>query len=137
MDKTKPTTSAITKSQTNSPLGSKRCVRSPDLQTIDLDGFNFIVRKSAHILQFFVFALLLWRAARINPPLRIDDRRLLALILAVSLLVGGLSEAFQIFSPVRGASLNDVLLDFTGAILGVFVLALTGSSREQSMQQVA
>jgi len=109
----------------------------PDLPPIDLREVNFLVRKTAHILQFFIFALLLWRAARVEPPLRIGDRLLVAWVVGISGVVAGLSEGIQIFSRFRGASLGDFLLDMTGVMLALMLVFLTKKLTRDPEQPVA
>ena len=109
----------------------------PDLPTLDVHEVNFLVRKTAHVLQFFVFALLLWRAARVEPPLRVTDRVLVAWVIGISAVIAGLSEGIQIFSRFRGASFADFLLDMSGALLALFLVFLTKKLYSETEQPVA
>lgn len=67
-----------------------------------------IVRKSAHLFEYAVLALLAWRASR-----RLGIAVLVAFVVAV------LDETRQSLSPSRTGSLWDVILDTSGAFLAV------------------
>jgi VanZ family protein len=87
------------------------------------------VRKCAHLTEYAVLALLLWRARRHavqpRPPTwRWSDA---GLVLALVALYAASDEIHQAFVPSREASVGDVLLDTTGAALTL--LALWGLTR--------
>ena len=74
---------------------------------------HYWIRKSAHVVEFFIFSLLLLRAIR-------GDRQ--GLTLRWALIVIGIAAAYAIsdelhqwFVPGRGPSVSDVLLDTSGA----------------------
>jgi VanZ family protein len=101
----------------------------PDISETDLDRVVFTVRKAAHVTEYAILALLLWRARR--KPARGDVRAwrwseaLVALGLAA--LYAASDEFHQSFVPSREASVGDVALDAAGAALGL--LALWGWGR--------
>jgi len=83
-----------------------------------------VIRKMAHAIQFFVFALLLWRAARIKPALAFSNSGLAIWVLSVCAVIAASSEGIQIFMPARGASVADFLLDMGGALFGLLAILL-------------
>lgn len=90
----------------------------PDLGTASLTEINFFTRKTAHVVQFVFYTLLLWRGLSLPPPLAVRKRVLIAWALGSSALLALLSETIQIFSPLRTALFTDVLLDVGGAVIG-------------------
>jgi VanZ family protein len=83
----------------------------------------FYVRKCAHVTEYAILALLLWRALRKPGP---DDRRpwsrwQVALVLGLTALYATSDELHQSFVPSRQGTFHDVLIDTTGAALGLFV----------------
>lgn len=94
----------------------------PDLAAASLTEINFFTRKTAHVVQFVFYALLLWRGLSLPPPLAVRKRVLVAWVLVSSALLGILSETIQIFSPLRTAMFSDVLLDVAGAVLGTVLV---------------
>lgn len=101
---------------------------------IDDSAFHHFVRKAAHFTEFAALGFSLmglsdsfsWKNQKqwlfLMPPL-------------VSLFVAAADEIIQIFSPLRGPGILDVLLDFSGALFGVAcmlgVLLLIRRSRER------
>ncbi len=91
----------------------------PDLGLASVREINFFTRKTAHVVQFFVYAVLLWRGLRLPPPVTVRTRDALILVLGSSAVLAVLSECIQLFSPMRTAQLRDVGLDLAGAFIGV------------------
>ena len=71
------------------------------------------IRKCAHLGEYFVFGLLLFRAFR--TPSRGWHWRWAFLAILVAALYASSDEIHQIFVPSRGASIWDALLDTAGA----------------------
>jgi VanZ family protein len=100
----------------------------PGISERDLARVVFTVRKTAHVTEYAVLAVLFWRASR--KPLRNDARpwrwseALLALL--VSALYAASDEIHQYFVPSREARLGDVMLDSAGAAAGLLALWLVG-----------
>jgi VanZ family protein len=91
----------------------------------------FGVRKCAHLTEYANLGLLLWRALRSRDrtgQARWDWRRArLALVLAW--LYAASDEFHQAFVPTREATVLDVLIDTSGAALGLGVLWTAGRWR--------
>jgi VanZ family protein len=91
---------------------------TPD--TIEL--LHVVVRKCAHVFEYFVFGWLLFRAFRGNRhgwTVRWAARAIIfAAVFATS------DEVHQVFVPSRGASAWDVLLDTAAAAGAIFCLYL-------------
>ena len=81
------------------------------------DVFHNAVRKAAHFAEFAALGFSLAGLSDCLPWKRKKQR--LAMPLLVSLLVAVTDEVIQIFSPLRGPGVKDVLLDFCGAAFGV------------------
>jgi VanZ family protein len=81
--------------------------------------------KVAHMLEYGILGLLVWRAARHTWPAQKPLNRAILVLLAVSAL-GACDEKFQASIPGRESSIYDWLADTTGALLA----QLWGLSRE-------
>lgn len=104
----------------------------PDFALASLDEINFFTRKTAHAVQFLLYALLLWRGLRLAPPLVTRTWVAVAWVLGSAAALGFLSEGIQLFSPLRGARFGDVGLDFAGAAIGVgLILAARSLARRR------
>ena len=88
----------------------------PDLNQETVELVHTVVRKLAHIIEYFVFALLLYRGFRQDAPNSRHWRWALpALLVAVGF--AGVDEFHQTFESHRTGSLMDVGFD----AVGVFV----------------
>lgn len=105
----------------------------PGLSEDSIRLAQLTIRKTGHLAEYAVLALLLWRALRKPVP---DDPRpwswreaRRALLLAV--LYAATDELHQAFVPSRDAAVADVLLDALGAALGLVLLWAIGRSRKR------
>jgi VanZ family protein len=92
----------------------------------------FLARKCAHLTEYAVLALMVWRAWR--KPVRRDPRPWSWPDAGVALLVAALyaatDEFHQTFVPGRDGCVRDVLIDSCGAAAGLFLLWLLGRWRK-------
>jgi VanZ family protein len=94
----------------------------PQASVETLDFMHYMIRKSAHFVEYFVLSLLILRGIRAG---RHSTR--LAWALAAIALVGGyaaLDEYHQSFVPGRTAAVADVVLDTSGGIAAQVIAAL-------------
>ncbi len=80
---------------------------------------DFIIKKSAHILEYFTLSLLTFRALRESG---MDSKKALIYALFFSSLYGISDEYHQSFTPGREPKIRDVIIDLTGSLLGVISL---------------
>jgi VanZ family protein len=102
-------------------LDSAACTQ---LSTVLLD-----LRKPAHLLEYAVLALLVYRAATMLAPG--SRRRSLAAAIVCCGLVGALDEFHQSFDPTRTGAVRDVLVDVLGGALGLACAAEVRRWRER------
>jgi VanZ family protein len=82
------------------------------------------VRKCAHLAEYAILAVLIWRA--LSRPIGSESRcwrwrQALQALLVVALYAAS-DEFHQPFVPTREASILDVLIDTTGAAVGLLVV---------------
>ena len=88
---------------------------------VTFDWIHFLVRKSAHMSEYAIFALLLYRAFRPEHRFRWSARTALYVVVAAGLY--SLSDEFhQSFVATRTASLVDCGIDTTGATFGILLI---------------
>ena len=80
-----------------------------------------VARKCAHIAEYAVLALLLWRALRSVPSLRTKTLMVFGAVLLGCALFAASDEFHQTFVKSRTPSVHDVLLDVAGALLGLLI----------------
>ena len=122
----------------------------PNISEVALGQVVFAVRKTAHVTEYAILAVLLWRGFRRR--WRESERRskptLLAghsnvalvrpwrwsmalLVLGIAALYAASDEIHQSFVPTREGRFGDVMLDSAGAALGLLALWVTGRVRKQ------
>lgn len=80
---------------------------------------EFLIRKSAHIFLYFVLAILLYMVVKRRSNIK---DYLLAFILTT--LYACTDEFHQLFIPGRSGEFRDILVDSTGALIGLLLVFL-------------
>jgi VanZ family protein len=92
-----------------------------------------LVRKCAHLTEYAVFALLLWRALR--RPVKNDPRpwiwREARLALLIVALYAASDEFHQSFVATRTALVSDVFVDTAGGAAGLLALWALGHRQKR------
>ena len=83
-----------------------------------------IMRKSAHICEYAILALLVWRALRSSPTLHTKISMLFGAVLCASAVFAASDEFHQSFVKSRTPSVRDVMLDVAGAVLALLIGAI-------------
>lgn len=108
----------------NRTVGIMRTILSwfnPDLGLATLTEINYGTRKTAHVVQFLVYALLVWRGLSLVPAVETSPRRLAVWTIGSAVVLAFASEGIQLFSPLRNALFTDVILDVSGAVAGTLI----------------
>jgi len=104
----------------------------PQLPEATVKDVVTVVRKWAHVTEYAVLTWLFWRAVR--KPVRNDPRpwnwREAGIVMACVVLFAIGDEIHQSFVPSRQASHWDVLIDLTGALLGLLAIWVFGRWRK-------
>jgi VanZ family protein len=104
---------------------------NPNISEEAIRRVQFGVRKTAHVAEYAVLALLSWRALR--KPARNDGRpwnwREAGLAIAFVVVFAISDEVHQLFVPSRQAQVSDVFIDSLGAALGLLALRAYGRWR--------
>jgi len=104
----------------------------PHLANDTVQLIVFLVRKCAHLTEYAVLAWLFWRAMR--KPMRNDPRpwkwNEAFIALACVALYATSDEIHQVFVPARQGSVLDVLIDTSGAALGLVAVWAVGRWRK-------
>jgi VanZ family protein len=79
------------------------------------------VRKCAHVIEYSILALLLWRALRNTPVIGAKMLMVFGAVMLGCALFAASDEFHQTFVKSRTPSVRDVLLDIAGVILGLLV----------------
>ena len=93
----------------------------PDITAEAIVQIHFLLRKCAHLTEYAILAILLRRALYRGTNLRAKPWVFFMAILFVCAVFAASDEFHQSFVPSRTASLNDVLIDISGAFFGLAV----------------
>ena len=105
----------------NSNVAKSKQEKSVTTQS-KISSQNYYIRRSAHLLEYFVLALLISNSFR---QFKVENNRALIYIMFACLCTALLDEFYQSFIPGRTSSVRDVLLDFTGSMVGILFSYLT------------
>lgn len=86
-----------------------------------IESWQHTVRKAAHFTEFFILGVLTF-AALLTLPLKSGGR--LAFSSLFCLLCAFFDELSQTFSLGRSMQVTDMLIDFSGAVLGIIIIRL-------------
>jgi VanZ family protein len=104
----------------------------PQMPDDTLHLIVLLVRKCAHLTEYAVLALLLWRALR--KPMKNDPRpwiwREARLALLIVALYAASDEFHQSFVPTRTAQVSDVFIDTAGGAASLLALWIIGRWRK-------
>ena len=93
----------------------------PDISPKTIGTILVVVRKCAHIIEYVILAVLMWRALRSVPTLRTRMFVVFGAVLLGCTLFAASDEFHQTFVRSRTPAVRDVLLDVGGAFLGLLI----------------
>ncbi|HEV8543592.1 MAG TPA: VanZ family protein [Verrucomicrobiae bacterium] len=103
----------------------------PDISEEAIHDVQVCIRKSGHVSEYAVLAVLVWWARRKAFGGSGWTRKEIGVVLAICALYATSDEIHQIFVPSRGASPWDVLIDTGGASVGMLILWAVGRLRRR------
>lgn len=93
---------------------------------VDSDIFFMIIRKMAHITEYFILGILVLNF--IN-EFKIDKKIVVSIL--ICFILASFDELHQLFIPDRTGRLLDVFIDMIGASLGILILSLIKNHKKQ------
>jgi VanZ family protein len=98
---------------------------NPDVSEETVKAVQAVVRKSGHLTEYAILAILWWRARAVARGSERCDSREFWIVLACCAAYAASDELHQLFVSTRQASVIDVLIDSTGAAIGLGLIRLT------------
>ncbi len=89
-----------------------------DSTMVKLSDLNFYVRKNAHFFQYLIFSILLCSAIR---QFKLRKSSEIFLLLFLLLFFPVIDEVIQKYVPGRTSNVSDVIIDFSGGVLGILI----------------
>jgi len=105
----------------------------PDISPAAIEAWQYFIRKCGHATEYAILALLVLRALRSRPESRAGKSGWEAFRLAflVAVFYAATDEFHQTFVSTRQGLVSDVMVDATGAALGLFIVWLIGRWRQR------
>ena len=88
----------------------------PTVETADFYLGDFLIKKSAHLIEYGILAILIYRGLIGS---EIDNKKAIIYSIVIASLYGVTDEFHQSFIPGRGPAIRDVAIDTIGATIGV------------------
>ena len=105
----------------------------PKISDAAVDHVVFVARKGAHLTEYAILAMLIWRAVRM--PVRGDRRPWLWkhfwIALAIAAFYASTDEYHQTFVPDREGCVRDVIIDTCGSAAGLLAIRQIGRWRKR------
>jgi VanZ family protein len=89
------------------------------VKTTEIYWQDFLLKKTAHMIEYGVFAGLLYRAFRSSSKTAAEA---LFLSLLIAVLYAASDEVHQLFTPGREPTVRDVVFDIIGASLALCLI---------------
>jgi VanZ family protein len=106
----------------------------PNISPGAVEKAHFFIRKAAHLSEYGVLGVLLWRAlrhTRLGASGRIFWKPAVA-ALVLSAAYAATDEFHQSFVPTRTASVRDVMIDTSGSLLSLSIIYTWTTCRRKS-----
>lgn len=92
----------------------------------DTEKVSFIIRKCAHVSEFFILGILV-----INLVSKYNVKHIYLISFIVCVLYASSDEFHQLFVPGRSGQVTDVLIDLIGVVLGLLLVFLIRCFRKE------
>lgn len=97
----------------------------PTVQTSEFYLGDFFIKKSAHIIEYGILATLIYRALN---TLKIAHKKIMFYSVVAAMIYGMTDEIHQMFTPGRGPTIRDVIIDTIGA--SIFIYGIIGNIKK-------
>src|SRR6266567_2205218 len=108
----------------------------PGIAPETIRSILFAVRKCAHLSEYAVLALLFWRALRGGSAIHAKMSMLFGAVLLGCAVFAASDEFHQSFVKSRTPSARDVLLDVSGALMGLLISASFAFRRSKKIRSM-
>ncbi len=89
------------------------------VKPMDYNVLNFLIRKTAHVTEYFILFMLLYYAFKKS---KLKKEKLKAAV--ITILYACTDEFHQLFVPGREGKITDVFVDSIGVVIGLIIIYL-------------
>jgi VanZ family protein len=93
----------------------------PHISSTTLNSLQVLIRKLGHLTEYAILATLVWRALRLGFVWKSPIASPFWFALIGCAIFAASDEFHQSFVPTRTSSLNDVMIDLSGALIGLAI----------------
>lgn len=104
----------------------------PDISAQGVERARWAARKGAHLTEYAILAVLWWNVLRPRRPTFEWSSRVAIWAFVLCVVYAASDEYHQCFVKDRGPAVTDVLIDATGAALGLSIVRLLLSRRRRA-----
>ncbi len=97
--------------------------------SLSMEQFHFIVRKAAHVSEYFILGLLVFVALK---PYTMTFQRKMLIVLLFGIAFASVDEFIQTFVEGRVGAVMDVLIDSVGVMLSLALVSIVQRFRRES-----
>ncbi|CDM69207.1 Hypothetical protein CM240_2049 [Clostridium bornimense] len=94
---------------------------SSSFDGVNKDKLNKLFRKCAHVAEYCLLAFVLGIVFQV---LKVNNGKYIIHILFAILLIAVLDEFYQMYIPGRNSNVLDVLIDFSGGVIGITIFSI-------------
>ncbi len=94
----------------------------PNYSTGGIIWWDFVIKKTAHIVEYSIFFALFFRAVNITVNKKVFDIKIAVIVAFIVILYAGSDEYHQRFVYGRTSKLRDVGFDTFGTLLTLFTI---------------
>lgn len=100
------------------------------IHTTDVYWQDFVFKKTAHFIEYFIFAVLIYRSLKNTTGF--SKEKILILSFVITVFYAASDEFHQSFIPGREPRIRDVVIDAIGATTGLIALQKIDKLRKQA-----
>ena len=94
----------------------------PTVKTDMVYWWDFVIKKTAHLVEYFVLTILLYRGLLYYEGKGFSKKKILIVCVIFIFLYGASDEIHQSFTPGREARFRDVVVDTAGSLIGLWYI---------------
>ncbi|MCR8635912.1 VanZ family protein [Paenibacillus radicis (ex Xue et al. 2023)] len=107
--------------------------------SLTIDGYKdgpggvleFILRKLAHVIEYFLLSITLLRGIRCTTKLRLSNAIMITVLISVSFAIT--DEIHQLYSIDRGSRPQDIVIDSLGVLIGILAYGLVAKRKKRRL----
>jgi VanZ family protein len=106
----------------------------PSISTVDFYLGDFLLKKTAHLIEYGIFSFLIYRALTSSG---VEKKKAMWISVLICFLYGATDEFHQSFIAGRTPTVRDVIIDTTGATIMIYGVIKNIKKLPHKLQNIA